>query len=91
MATVKISLDLPDSLLASARDLVGEQDLSGYVARALRNQLQRDRLSGLLGELEAENGPIDLRIEQEVREAWPRAQQPYCYARAEQPVVSLTS
>lgn len=52
---------------------MGKRGLSGYVARALRNQIQRDRLSGLLDELEAEAGPIDPRIQEEVREAWPSA------------------
>lgn len=71
MATAKVSLTLPESLLASARELVGQRGLSGYVAQALRSQLQRDRLTDLLDVLEKEAGPIDPKIHEEVREAWP--------------------
>ncbi len=34
-------------------------------------QAQRDRLAGLLAELEQEHGPIESRVMEEVRQAWP--------------------
>jgi Arc/MetJ family transcription regulator len=71
MATEKVSLTLEEELLAEAREAVGIRGLSGYVNRALRYQLQRDRLAGLLTELERETGPIEPELMEEVRRAWP--------------------
>lgn len=71
MATAKVSLSLPETLVASVRHHVGQRGLSRYVAEALRKQLQYDRLAGLLDELEKEAGPIDPKIQKEVSEAWP--------------------
>ncbi len=71
MATAKTSLTLDKALLAAARELVGRRGLSRYVNRALRHQLQRDRLAGLLDELEQEAGPIEPQVMEEVRRLWP--------------------
>jgi hypothetical protein len=72
MATEKVSLTLEEELVAEAREAVGVRGLSGYyVNRALRHQLQRDRLAGLLAELEQETGPIEPELMEEVRRAWP--------------------
>ncbi len=71
MATAKISVTLDQSLLVAARELVGHRGLSRYINQALRHQLQRDRLAGLLTELEREAGPIEPRIMEEVRRSWP--------------------
>lgn len=71
MATEKVSLTLEQELLAEAREAVGSRGLSGYVNRALGYQLQHDRLTGLLDELECEAGPIEPRVMEEVRRAWP--------------------
>jgi hypothetical protein len=71
MATEKVSLTLEEDLVAEARGAVGSRGLSGYVNRALRNQLQHDRLAGLLAKLDVEHGPIDPELMEEVRRAWP--------------------
>lgn len=71
MATEKISLTLEGNLVAEARERVGRRGLSKYVNQALRGQLQRDRLAGLLVELEREAGPIDSDTMEEVRSEWP--------------------
>ena len=71
MATEKVSLTLEEELVMEAREAVGVRGLSGYVNRALRHQLQRDRLAGLLAELEEETGPIEPELMEEVRRAWP--------------------
>ncbi len=70
MATAKTSLTLDRALLAAARELVGRRGLSRYVNRALRHQLQRDRLVGLLDQLEQKAGPIEPRVMEEVRQSW---------------------
>jgi hypothetical protein len=69
--TEKVSLTLEEELLAEAREVVGARGLSGYVNRALRYQLQHDRLAALLAEYEKEAGPIDPKIMEEVRQEWP--------------------
>ena len=71
MATEKLSLTLDEALVAEARRAVGARRLSGYVNEALRRQLQRDRLAGLLAQLESETGPIERRVMEEVRRGWP--------------------
>jgi Arc/MetJ family transcription regulator len=71
MRTEKVSLTLEEELLAAAREIVGTRGLSSYVNRALRHQLQHDRLAGLLAELEQEKGPIEQEVIEEVRRAWP--------------------
>jgi hypothetical protein len=76
MATAKISLTLDESLLAAARELVGRRELSRYVNQALRHQLQRDRLTGLLKELELEAGPVEPQAMAEVRRLWPLSRGP---------------
>lgn len=75
MRTEKVSLTLDEGLLAEARDVVGTRKLSSYVNRALRLQLQHDRLAGLLAELERESGPIEPGVMEEVRQAWPAAEE----------------
>lgn len=71
MPTEKVSLTLEQDLLSQARDVVGTRGLSAYVNRALRHQLQRDRLTHHLADLDAEFGPIDADLIDEVRRAWP--------------------
>lgn len=58
----------------SRKPLADLRGLSSYVNRALRQQLQHDRLAGLLAELEQEHGPIDPRMLEEVRQEWPTPQ-----------------
>jgi len=71
MSTEKVSLTLDKHLLAEARAFAGGRALSRYLNRALRNQLQHDRIAGLLAEVEREQGPIDPRVMAEVRDEWP--------------------
>ncbi len=71
MSTEKVSLTLDRELVAEARQVAGGRALSSYLNRALRNQLQHDRIAGLLAELEREVGPIDPRTMAEVRTEWP--------------------
>lgn len=71
MATEKVSLSLEEELLVEARAVVGIRGLSGYVNRALSHQLQRDRVAALLAELDSEFGPVDPKVVEEVRRAWP--------------------
>jgi hypothetical protein len=71
MGTEKVSLTLEVELLAEARALTGARGLSSYVNRALRHQLQHDRIAGLLADFEQEKGAIEFGVMEEVRRAWP--------------------
>ncbi|HVT59067.1 MAG TPA: hypothetical protein VHR45_11780 [Thermoanaerobaculia bacterium] len=71
MSYEKVSITLEEELLAQAREAVGARRLSSYINRALRRQLQQDRLAGLLAELEQEMGPLEPGVVEEVRQAWP--------------------
>ena len=71
MATQKVSLTLDEDLLTAAREQVGHRGLSQYINTALRHHVQRERLTALLDELAKEHDPIDPRVMQEVRDAWP--------------------
>jgi hypothetical protein len=71
MRTEKVTLVLDKQLLAEARQVAGGRALSRYLDRALRHQLQHDRLAGLLAALAQDHGPIDPQVMEEVRGAWP--------------------
>lgn len=70
VAVTKVSLSLDAAALAEARERVGARGLSAYVSAALSRQLQRDRLTALLAEMEAESGPIDPDLLEEARALW---------------------
>jgi len=71
MTAAKVSLTLDEEVVSSARRLAGPRGLSSYVNHALRRQLQHDRLTALLAELDAEAGPVDAQMMEEVRRLWP--------------------
>jgi Arc/MetJ family transcription regulator len=73
MATEKISLSLEEDLVSEARATVGIRGLSNYVNSALRDRLQRDRVTALLAEYEEEFGPIDSQVMEEVKAEWPQS------------------
>jgi hypothetical protein len=52
MATEKVSLTLDEELVGEARERAGGRGLSTYINRALRYQLQHDRVAAYLAELE---------------------------------------
>lgn len=70
MATEKVSLTLDERLLAEARSRSGERGLSTFVNDALRRELQRDRLTGLLARMDAEEGPVPEEMVEEARQQW---------------------
>ena len=76
MSTENVSLTLDDELVEHARRHAGRRGLSGYVNRALRRQLQRDRLIAFLDEAEQAADPIDESVMNEVRREWPAAAPP---------------
>lgn len=70
MAVSKVSLSIDEDLLTEARERAGRRELSSYVNAALRRQLQRDRLTELLAEMDAESGPVPEDVMEEARQLW---------------------
>ena len=73
VVTEKVSLSLDEELIQAARAKAGRRGLSGYVNDALLRQVQRDRLTAFLDDVEREVGPIDEIVMEEVRRAWPES------------------
>jgi hypothetical protein len=69
----KVSVSLPDDLAEAVRDRVGPGGFSGYVAAAISRQLELDRLSELVGEMETAAGPVPADLVAEAEAAWPDA------------------
>lgn len=70
VAVSKVSLSIDEDVLAEARARAGRRELSSYVNEALRRQLQRDRLTELLGDMDAESGSIPDEVMEEARRLW---------------------
>ena len=54
----KLSISIPDELADDLR-AVAPENVSAFVATAVRHELDRRRLFGFLDELENELGPVD--------------------------------
>lgn len=66
----KLSISVPQDLARSLRRRVGKRRLSAFTTRALRRELEREKLGELLSELDAELGPVPESVMREVRAAW---------------------
>jgi len=69
--TEKVSVSLPSDLTSEVRSRVGSRGFSGYVARAVRRQVERDNLDALLADMEAANGPVPDTLLAAVEALWP--------------------
>jgi Arc/MetJ-type ribon-helix-helix transcriptional regulator len=69
----KVSVSLPDDLTEAVRDRVGTGGFSAYVAAALSRQLELDRLSELVSEMQTAAGPAPADLIAEAEAAWPDA------------------
>lgn len=63
-------MSVPSDLARSVRRRVGPRGLSGFVARAMQHELEREQLGAYLDELEREHGPIPDRTLSQARRAW---------------------
>ena len=68
----KLSVSVPNELAAAVRRRVGPRGLSGFVARAIEHELEREQLGALLDELEHEHGPLQKQALAAARRAWPK-------------------
>lgn len=66
----KLSISVPSELARSVRRRVGPRGLSGFVARAMQHELEREQLGSFLEELERELGPVPSRDLARARRAW---------------------
>jgi len=71
MPVSKWSVSVEQGLAARVEAHVGERGLSGFVARAVEHELERDLLGELLEELDAEFGPVPPELVEQVDEQWP--------------------
>ena len=68
----KLSVSVPGELAEAVRKRVGAKGLSGFVARALAHELEREQLGTFLAELDATNGPVSKAALSKARRAWPK-------------------
>jgi len=70
MATVKVSISLDEQLLAEARRLAPDGNLSAYIAKALLKESKLEAAREWLAEREAEDGPVPPEITERVEKQW---------------------
>jgi hypothetical protein len=68
----KLSVSVPGALAAAVRKRVGARGLSGFVARALSHELEREGIRVLLNELERKIGRPSRADMARARKAWPK-------------------
>ncbi len=68
----KLSVSLPSELAEAVRRRVGPRGLSGFVARAILHEIEREQLGGLLDELDAQHGPVSKAVLTKARKEWPK-------------------
>jgi hypothetical protein len=68
----KISVSIPRPLALAVRGRVGARGLSGFVARAISHELEREQLGVFLTELEEKIGSPSKAALARARRAWPK-------------------
>ena len=68
----KLSVSIPGEIAAAVRKRVGARGLSGFVARAVAHELEREGIKVLIGQLEAEVGAPSKADLARARRAWPK-------------------
>ena len=68
----KLSVSVPGELAAAVRKRVGSRGLSGFVARAMAHELEREGIAVLLDQLEAQVGPPAKSDIARARKSWPK-------------------
>ena len=68
----KLSVSIPSEVAAAVRRRVGARGLSGFVARAIAHELEREQLGTFLAELQQKLGPVSKAELSRARRAWPK-------------------
>lgn len=71
MAVKKWSVSVEERLATRVERRVGDRGLSGFVARAVEHELERDLLDEFLNELDAEFGVVSPDLVEKFNDAWP--------------------
>jgi hypothetical protein len=71
VAVTKWSVSVEQTLAARVESRVGDRGLSGFVARAVEHELERDLLDEYLDELDAECGPVPDGLVESIDDVWP--------------------
>lgn len=71
MAVTKWSVSVEQNLASRVESHVGDRGLSGFVARAVEHELERDLLEEYLQELDDEFGPLPDTLVEQIDGAWP--------------------
>lgn len=71
MAVTKWSVSVDERLAERVESHVGDRGLSGFVARAVEHELERDLLDEYLTELDDEFGPLPAGLVEQVDDLWP--------------------
>ena len=66
----KLSVSVPGELAKLVRKRVGARGLSGFVARAMRHELERDQLGAFLLVLDLELGLVPVTTLAQAKGAW---------------------
>jgi hypothetical protein len=68
----KLSVSVPADLAAAVRRRLGARGLSGFVARAMAHEVERQQLCAYLAELDAAHGSVSESSLAKARRAWPK-------------------
>jgi hypothetical protein len=71
VAVRKWSVSIDEDLAARAEEHVGGRGLSGFVARAVEHELERDALGDYLDDLDAEFGAVPPELVDDYDALWP--------------------
>lgn len=68
----KLSVSVPGDLADAVRRRVGPRGLSGFVARAIAHELEREQVGAFLADLDRDLGPVSKPALASARRAWPK-------------------
>ncbi|MGI8631311.1 MAG: hypothetical protein ACR2NA_02025 [Solirubrobacterales bacterium] len=71
MAVTKWSVSVEENLASRVESHVGDRGLSGFVARAVEHELERDILEEYLAELDDEFGDLPAGLVEQIDGLWP--------------------
>ena len=71
MAVRKWSVSIDEDLAGRVEEHVGGRGLSGFVARAVEHELERDALARYLDDLDAEYGAVNPELVEQYDALWP--------------------
>jgi len=71
-SAAKLSVSVPSELALAVRRRVGQRGLSGFVARAMARELEREQLGAFLDDLDRAHGPVRSQAVARARRTWPK-------------------